>query len=61
MEFTWLMVVSGLLVIPVVFTVEQDHVEGALAPRSGLIGTDRIGDTRGGVSAEPGGILFGPM
>lgn len=28
--------------------------------KSGLIGTIRIGDTRGGVSVEPGGILFGP-
>jgi hypothetical protein len=42
-------------------TIEQDHVEGALAPRSGLIGTDRIGDACGGASAEPGGILFGPF
>jgi hypothetical protein len=61
MEFTWLMVLSGLVVIPVVMTIEQDHVEGALAPRSGLIGTDRIGDACGGASAEPGGILFGPF
>jgi hypothetical protein len=61
MEFTWLLMLSGLVVIPVVAVSEQDHVEGSPAPRSRRIGTDRIGDACGGASAEPGGILFGPF
>lgn len=53
-EFTWLLVLSGLVVIPVSYISEQDHVG------SGLIGTDRIGGMSGVIPAEPGGILFGP-
>lgn len=61
-EFTWLLVLSGLVVIPVVFTSEQDHVEGSPAPRSGLIGTALVLSRSCGIGrAEPGGILFGPF
>ena len=62
MEFTWLLILSGLVVIPVVFISEPDHVEGALAPRSGPIGTSLVvSHTRRCGKLEPGGNLFGPM
>ena len=54
MEFTWLLILCGLVVIPVVFISEQGH-------ENGLIGTSRIEGMREGMSVEPGGILFGPI
>ncbi len=55
MEFTWLLILCGLVVIPVVFISEPDHVEGALAPRSRRIGTSW--ETH---CEEPGGTLKYP-
>lgn len=56
MEFTWLLVLSGLVVIPVVFTSEQGHDE------AGCYGTALVESLSCGIGrAEPGGTLKYPL
>lgn len=57
MVFTWLLVISGLVVIPVVFTTQQGHVEAdCQGTAQNVLASRYCGIGR----AEPGGILFGP-